>query len=87
VASNQRLLCQVGGRWLSFHYSAMTAVYPEVGDWTLITQYGGTSPLMLSGLHVPAAALFTVLGTHGPDAVAVHPSLQMLAAGGVSAHH
>ncbi|PYG98988.1 hypothetical protein CVV67_17260 [Arthrobacter stackebrandtii] len=87
VVSNQRLLCRVGGRWLSFHYSAMTAVYPEVGDWTLITQYGATSPLMFSGLHVPAAAVFTVLGTHGPDAVAAHPSLQLLAAAGVSAHH
>lgn len=80
VVSNQRLLCQVGGRWLSFYFSAVTAVYPEVGEWSLITQYDSTSPLLLSGVNVPAAALFAVLATHGPDAVSAHPSLQCLSA-------
>lgn len=78
VVSNQRLMCQVGGRWLSFHFSAVTAVYPEVSEWSLITQYDSTSPLLLSGVHVPAAALFTVLATHGVEAVSAHPSLRAL---------
>ncbi len=80
VVSNQRLLCQVGGRWLSFPFPAVTAVYPEISDWTLITQYDSTSPLLLSGVHVPAAALLTVLATHGVEAVSAHPSLRSLAA-------
>ncbi len=79
VVSNQRILCQVGGQWLSFYFSGMTAVYPEVGEWSLITQYDSTSPLLLSGVHVPAAALLTVLATHGVDALSAHPSLQVLA--------
>ncbi|NGN82977.1 hypothetical protein [Arthrobacter silviterrae] len=81
VVGNQRLLCQVGGQWLSFYFSAVTAVYPEIDNWSLITQYGSTSPLMLSGEHVPSAALFTVLATHGVEAVSAHPSLQRLGAG------
>lgn len=81
VVSNQRLLCQVGGRWLSFYFSRVTAVYPEVQDWSLITQYDSTSPLLLSGVHVPAAALLTVLATQGPQAVTAHPSLQKLGNG------
>ena len=71
VVSNQRLLCQVGGTWLSFHFSAVTAVYPEVGEWSLITQFDSTSPLLLSGVHVPAAAVLAVLATQGPEAVVV----------------
>ncbi|WP_129545562.1 hypothetical protein [Arthrobacter dokdonensis] len=78
VVSNQRLLCQVGGRWLSFYFSAVSAVYPEIEDWSLITQYDSAHPLLLSGVHVPAAALFTVLATHGSESVGAHPSLQKL---------
>lgn len=84
VVSNQRILCQVGGRWLSFYFSGMTAVYPEVGEWSLITQYDSTSPLLLSGVHVPAAALLTVLATHGAAALSAHPSLQVLGQGNVT---
>ncbi len=78
VVSNRRLICNVGGQWLSFWYSDMTAVYPEVEQWSLICQFGSTSPLLLTGLEVPSAALITVLMTHGPAAVAEHPSLQAL---------
>ncbi|MHA7303856.1 hypothetical protein ACX80E_01195 [Arthrobacter sp. TMN-49] len=78
VVSNQRLMCQVGGRWLSFYFSAVTAVYPEIEDWSLITQFDSTSPLLLSGVHVPSVALLTVLATQGVEAVGAHPSLQKL---------
>lgn len=84
VVSNQRLLCQVGGRWLSFHFAGMTAVYPEIENWALVTQYDSTSPMMISGVNVPAAALFTVLATHGAEAATAHPSLQKLRAGTVA---
>ncbi len=80
VISNQRLLCQVDGRWLSFYFSAVTAVHPESENWSLITRYDSTSPLLLSGEHVPAAALLTVLATQGLKAVSAHPSLQKLGA-------
>lgn len=78
IVSNQRLICQVGGHWLSFDYGAMTAVYPEVQQWSLVCQFDSAEPLMLHGPGVPAAAVITVLMTYGPDAVAEHPSLAPL---------
>jgi len=78
IVSNQRLICLVGGQWLSFDYGAMTAVYPEVEQWSLVCQFDSTSPLLLHGPDVPSAAILTVLMTYGPDAVAQHPSLAPL---------
>jgi hypothetical protein len=79
LVSNQRLVCNAGGQWLSFYYSAMTAVYPEVDRWALVCQFDSTTPLLLHGPAVPAAALVTVLMTHGPEAIQQHPSLAPLA--------
>ncbi|RUQ98184.1 hypothetical protein [Labedella endophytica] len=78
VVSNQRLLCQVGGQWLSFYYSAITALYPETEQWTLVCQFDSTSPLMLRGEYVPSASLITTLMTHGVEALEEHPSLARL---------
>ena len=78
IVSNQRLICQANGQWLSFDYGAMTAVYPEVEQWSLVCQFDSAEPLMLHGPGVPAAAVITVLMTYGPDAVAEHPSLAPL---------
>jgi len=75
IVSNQRLVCLAAGRWLTFSYDAMTAVYPEVGDWSLICQFASAEPLMLTGIGAPAAAVLTVLMTHGPEALERHPSL------------
>lgn len=78
LVSNQRLVCNVNGQWLSFYYSAITAVYPEVNRWALVCQFDSTSPLLLHGPDVPMAALITVLMTHGPVAIENHPSLTVL---------
>ena len=79
IVSNRRLICLVRGQWLSFYYSHVTAVYPEVSDWTLVCQFGGgVAPLRLQGVNAPLAALLTIFGTHGLDAVGAHPSLQAL---------
>jgi hypothetical protein len=79
IVTNQRLVCHAGGQWLSFPYSSMTAVYPEVDRWALICEFGGTAePLLLAGPDATLICVMTVLLTHGPDAVADHPSLQRL---------
>ena len=78
VVSNQRLICQVGGQWLSFYYSAITAMYPEVEQWTLICQFDSAPPIMLHGEYIPAASVITTLMTHGLEALEEHPSLQRL---------
>jgi hypothetical protein len=79
VVTNQRLVCHAGGHWLSFPFSSMTAVYPEVDRWTLICEFGDSAePLLLAGPHSALISVMTVLLTHGADAVAEHPSLQRL---------
>ncbi|AMM19682.1 hypothetical protein AX769_05400 [Frondihabitans sp. PAMC 28766] len=78
VVTNHRLLCLVGGQWVSFHYGAMTAVYPEVASGALICEFTGVPPLRLQGPDVAIAAVMTVFATHGLQAVAEHPSLQVL---------
>jgi hypothetical protein len=79
VVSNQRLICLAGGQWLSFPYSAMTAVHPEVADWALVCEFDGlTAPLRLRGVEAPIAAVMTLFGTHGLDGVANHPGLRRL---------
>ena len=79
LISNQRIMCHAGGQWLSFYYSAMTAVYPEAEKWTIICEFGGKAePLMLSGDSAALISTMTVLMTHGVEAVEAHPSLQRL---------
>jgi hypothetical protein len=79
VVSNQRLICLAGGQWLSFPYSAMTAVHPEVAEWALVCEFDGlTAPLRLRGVEAPIAAVMTLFGTHGLDGVANHPGLRRL---------
>ncbi|GAA4842617.1 hypothetical protein GCM10023221_20800 [Luteimicrobium xylanilyticum] len=78
VVSNRRLLTQIGGRWLSFHYAGMTAIYPEPAGWALVCQFSDAEPLMLSGHHAPFAAVMTMFMTHGEDALLGHPALAPL---------
>lgn len=78
LVTNRRLLCLVGGRWVSFHYGAMTAVYPEVEAGVLVCEFTGVPPLRLSGPDSAIAAVMTVFATHGLEAVAEHPSLRAL---------
>lgn len=75
VVSNLRLLVQVGGRWLSFDYAAMTAVFPEPASWVLVCQFSSTEPLLLTGDHAPFAAVMTLYRTHGENALREHPGL------------
>lgn len=76
--SNRRFAVHAGARWLSFDYSAMTAVYPEVSAATLVCQFEHAEPLLLSGDDAALAAVFSMLQTHGLDALREHPSLPAL---------
>jgi hypothetical protein len=80
LVTDQRLLCQLqNGRWLTFTYGAMTAIYPEVDDATIICQFAnGVEPLMLAGDAAWPAAVMSLMQTHGLQAVAQHPNLQRL---------
>lgn len=81
VVSNHRLIVQVRGQWLSFDYTAMTAVFPEPASWGLVCQFSGAEPLLLTGDHAPFVAVMTLYRTHGERALREHPGLAPLAVG------
>lgn len=76
--TNQRIVVFANGQWLSFDYRAVAAVYPDVASNALVCQFDAAEPLLLSGVAAPVAAVFTVMQTHGLDAVRTHPGLQHL---------
>ncbi|MFV0427429.1 MAG: hypothetical protein ACK5KU_10410 [Beutenbergiaceae bacterium] len=78
LISNQRLMCKAHGRWLSFYFSHVTAVYPQVEQWTLVCEFASAEPLMLHGLSGPLAAILTTHFTLGSDALHEHPDLHPL---------
>ncbi|MEU2202109.1 hypothetical protein [Isoptericola sp. NPDC019482] len=75
VISDKRLLVHVHGRWLSFDYGAMSAIYPEPGNWMVVCQFPDTAPLMLSGQYAPYASVMALFVTHGEVALREHPAL------------
>lgn len=76
--TNRRIVVEAGGHWLSFDYGAMTAVFPEVASATLVCQFAGAEPMLLSGDDAALASVFAVLQTYGRDALRDHPALQVL---------
>lgn len=75
LVTDRRLVIHANGQWLSFYYGALTAVYPEADQFTLVLDFEGAEPLRLEGPDVPTAALLVIYCTQGPHAVATHPSL------------
>lgn len=80
VVSDQRLLVQRHGEWLSFAHTALTAVYPDLHQRALVGQYEGTSPLMLRGEQCPLATVVVVAAAHGPGALLHHPAMAPITA-------
>lgn len=78
VCSDQRITVHTGRKRLSFPYAAMTAIYPAVGDATLVCEFAATPPLLLRGAAIPTVALLTVRQSAGADAVRTHPALGVL---------
>lgn len=78
LVTDRRLLIHVNSQWLSFYYGALTAVYPEADQFTLVLDFEGTEPLRLEGPDVPTVAVLLLHCTQGPHAVEAHPSLTNL---------
>ena len=76
LVSNQRILCLVRGRWLSFYHSAVVAIYPEPGRWTLVCQFEQSEPLLLRGPWSPTIGLIATYFTRGPSALSEHPGFE-----------
>jgi hypothetical protein len=79
LITDRRLLCQVsGGRWLSFYYSAATAMYPEPGAWTVVLDFHEAVPLRIAGVGAPCTAVVATWALHGSTGVREHPALAPL---------
>lgn len=76
--TNRRIVTFANGRWLSFDYGAIAAVYPDASARALVMQFDSTEPLLLTGPAAPMAAVIAVMQTHGLDAVRDHPGLRAL---------
>lgn len=80
IATDQRLICHVGHRWLTFEYSAVIAFHPEPHTYKLVLEFPGTSPLLLTGPAAPLLAIVAAARLHGPSVVHQHPALRGLTA-------
>jgi hypothetical protein len=65
ILTNRRLICQVEGRWASFHYSGVTAVYPDLADRGVVLQLADPVPLRLHGLGAPSAMVYLCWALYG----------------------
>ncbi|GAB2568002.1 hypothetical protein [Leucobacter ruminantium] len=78
LITNRRFLVHANGRWLSFWFEGITAIYPETAVRTLICQFEVGEPLMLTGDAAPLASVYAVLIALGPEALERHPALAAL---------
>ncbi|MCW2902437.1 MAG: hypothetical protein JWO67_4702 [Streptosporangiaceae bacterium] len=81
ILTNRRLICQVEDRWASFHYSGVTAVYPDLANRGVVLQLADTVPLRLHGLGAPSAMVYLCWALHGAAKLRHHPALQPLRVG------
>jgi hypothetical protein len=73
IATDQRLMCELGGRWLSFCYSAATACYPEPAKWSVTFDFSEAQRYQPSLL-----AVHGVWAIQGAEALLAHPTLAAL---------
>lgn len=52
ILTNQRLMCDYGGQWLSFWHDGVVEFQGDLAQWMFVLRYEVGSPLML---HGPAA--------------------------------
>lgn len=77
LISNQRIVCHVANRgWLSFWYSAVTGIYPDVEKHELVLSFNeNVYPLKLQGPYVDVASTLVVAHAHGVSSLRSHPQI------------
>ncbi|MBD7995044.1 hypothetical protein H9639_07020 [Arthrobacter sp. Sa2CUA1] len=76
--TDRRILCQVDGRWLSFHYSHVAACYPEPENNSVVLEFHQGDPLLIGGPEAPLAAAYIVWALYGANGLTSHPALGSL---------
>ncbi|MGI5151677.1 hypothetical protein ACQEVC_35855 [Plantactinospora sp. CA-294935] len=61
ILTNQRLLCDYRGQWLSFWHQGVVEFQGDMGQWLFVLRYEVGDPIML---HGPAAPWFAVSAAH-----------------------
>jgi hypothetical protein len=61
ILTNRRLLCDYGGRWLSFWHKGIVEFQGDLAHWLFVLRYQVGHPIML---HGPAAPWFAVSVAH-----------------------
>lgn len=79
VVTSERVLCGVAsGRWLTFAFSQVVALFPDLDGWSVTMGFTEpASPLRLAGPAAPAVAVWVAYGVLGPRWVG-DPRLQRL---------
>lgn len=81
ILTDRRVICQVDGQWASFHYSGVTALYPDLPNRSVVLEFADTVPLRLQGLAAPSAMAYLCWAIYGAAKLREHPALQPLRGG------
>lgn len=81
VVTDRRVLVhRLDGQWLTFPFSATTALYPHLEAETLFLEFPDTSPVRIQGPASAVASVVAVWYAHGVDGLLRHPALDPLRA-------
>jgi hypothetical protein len=83
VLTDQRILCDVAGEWLTFWHEGIMEFHADPRQWMVITRYEVGEPLMLRGPVAPSymvALTYIVYGRQGLASPWLEPIAQAVAA-------
>ena len=84
--TNERIIVNVGGRWLEFWLGGVVAVFPDPANFSMVLQFGDTEALRLTGPVMAGTSVLAhnfIIGKHG---LAQHPAFQVLRGSGSAGH-
>jgi hypothetical protein len=80
LVTDRRLLCELGGRWLSFYYNCSHGFYPDLMQYGVVLDFRDTAPVALSGPSAPFLAVYIAYVLYEADGLRRHPALEPLRA-------
>ncbi len=78
ILTNQRLLCDYRGQWLSFWHTGVVEFQGDVAQWLFVLRYEVGDPIMLHGPAAPWFAVSVARLVYGPGGLHL-PALAPLA--------